>query len=95
MKLIQSTGSLYDFYLFPVQDQAVSRRLQVSFLNHLKSDAPRVIVLSSHNWPGDTFGYQQIERWPDFEHLLAEKYRLESEFLAEADFAGYRIYVLK
>jgi hypothetical protein len=95
MKLVQTTGSLYDFYLFPVRDQAVTRGLKEDFLDQLKLKAPRIIVLSSQNWPGDTFGYQQIERWPAFSHLLADKYYLEYEFLERAGFVGYRIYVLK
>jgi hypothetical protein len=94
MKLEQTTGSIYDFYLFPKQGNAVTAELQNRFLRQMEANPPQVIVLSSHTWPGDTFRYEQVNNWPAFAGLLQRRYRLDREFPRPVLTAGYRIYVL-
>jgi hypothetical protein len=94
MKLMQSTGFIYDYYLFPKQTNAVTAALQARFLQEITSKPPEVIVFSSHTWPGDTYSYQQIERWPAFRDLLQRRYRVVRELPQQRGSAGYRIYRL-
>jgi hypothetical protein len=95
-QLVQSTGYIYDFYLFPEKGNAVTAALQKRFLAKMAAAPPTVIVLSSHTWPGDTYSYSQLERWPAFQNFLERMYRLRKEQpMLSDDLAGYRIYTLK
>ena len=95
MKLVQATGFIYDFYLFPEKDTAVTRELQQRFLEKMKESPPKVIVLSSHIWPGDTYGYEELSRWPAFEDFLERSYQpaLVRPRIHRA--MGYEVFVLK
>jgi len=103
MRLVQSTGFLYDFYLFPEHPTAVTDALQTKFLTQITSAPPKVIILSAHTWPstaihdesGNTYSYDQLARWPAFEQLLATRYTLSREVPNPPESAGYRIYRLK
>ena len=94
MKLVQSTGFIYDFYLFPKTATAVTRPLQQQFMEQLQTRRPEVIVLSSHIWPGDEQGYGEIANLPGFPQLLQGSYKLDTVFNATPGEAGFRIYVL-
>jgi hypothetical protein len=94
MQLLQSTGFIYDFYLFPKDPKPVSRQLQEKFLGQIISQPPRVIVLSAHTWPDDTFSYEQISNFPAFRAILARHYTLYSERPSVSKIAGYRLYIL-
>ena len=96
MRLTQSTGFIYDFYLFPQKHNALTSELQARFMTEVTSRPPQLIIVSSHTWPGDTQGYGQMANFPELPRLLTERYRLEREFVAPSDrSAGYRIYELK
>jgi hypothetical protein len=102
LRLVQSTGFLQDFYLFPEHPNAVTDALQTKFLNQINFAPPKVIVLSAHTWPsttlhdnsGDTYSYDQLTRWPAFDQLLAQRYTLAREIPNPPYSAGYRIYTL-
>ncbi|HEV2646730.1 MAG TPA: hypothetical protein VGU46_10225 [Acidobacteriaceae bacterium] len=96
MQLVQSTGFIYDFYLFPEHNTPLTAALQTRFLNQITSNPPQVIVLSSHTWPGDFQGYGHTAYFPALTTLLAQKYRLDTDFHTPWDASfGYRIYALK
>lgn len=97
MKLVQSTGFIYDYYLFPEKAAPVTDALQARFLREMTAAPPRVIVLSSHTWPGESLSYDQIQRWPAFGQFLASRYELTTEYAGDRarNIAGYRIYTLK
>lgn len=94
MKLVQTTGFIYDFYLFPPQTNASTQPLQAQFLREMSARPPRVIVLSAHIWPGDYHGYQEVANWPAFSTWLGSHYQLDTEFPGTGR-DGYRIYTLK
>jgi hypothetical protein len=94
LKLVQDTGFMYDFYLFPKTANAVVVPLRARFLQQITRSPPKVIVISAHNWPGDTLGYDQLDRWPAFTDLLRRNYRLVRELPSLPQDAGYRIYAL-
>jgi hypothetical protein len=94
MKLLQSTGFIYDFYLFPKSMNPVSRNLQNRFLSEVAAQPPEVIILSAHTWPEDIYSYDQVDRFAAFRSLLERDYRLDREEPSEPHRAGYRLYVL-
>ena len=94
MKLIQSTGFIYDFYLFPKTTTTVTRPLQQIFMEQLQTRRPEVIVLSSHIWPGNEQGYKEIANLPGFQEFLQQNYKLDTVFNVASGKAGFRIYVL-
>ncbi len=96
MQLVQSTGSLYDFYLFPEKATPLTAALQQRFLEQVTADPPYVFVLSQQVWPGDRLGYEKVGRWPAFQSFLADRYALaEDQPRLPGEFGGYRIYSLK
>jgi hypothetical protein len=95
MQLVQSTGFLYDFYLFPARENSVARQMQQRFLARMEAAPPKVLVLSSHVWPGDTYGYEQVARWPEFKDFLTHKYELGPSCPQRGKAAGFEIFLRK
>jgi hypothetical protein len=96
LQLVQSTGFIYDFVLFPERPTAVTDALQSRFMRLISARPPRVFVLSEQVWPGGGRGYTQLMRWPAFAQFLQQNYALETQHdKGPADMSGYRIYVLK
>jgi hypothetical protein len=91
MQLQPSTGSMYDFYLFPPSPTALTISLQSRVYSAIEANPPQVIVLSAHNWPEERLTYDELARWPAFEDLLWQKYRMTTDFY-EPGMGGYRIY---
>ncbi|PYP92090.1 MAG: hypothetical protein DMG65_05575 [Candidatus Angelobacter sp. Gp1-AA117] len=87
LKLVQSTGFLYDFYFYQFPDQPYVRQLRLRFLKELDAARPDLLVISNQSWPDPRLGYTRLDQWPDFRNSLAENYKLEVETL------GYKIYV--
>jgi hypothetical protein len=96
LQLVQSTGFIYDFVLFPERPTAVTDALQSRFMRLISARPPRVFVLSEQDWPGGGRGYTQLPRWPAFAQFLQQNYLLETQHdESSTDKSGYRIYVLK
>jgi hypothetical protein len=96
LQIVQSTGFIYDYYLFPEHATAVTLSLQNRFLEQVRADPPKVFILSQQIWPGDTLGYQQLARWALFNSFIAQRYTLSEEYVhGPKDDAGYRLYLLK
>jgi hypothetical protein len=91
-QLVQSTGFIYDFYLFPAHPAPVTDELQQRFLSIVEKNPPRVIVLTSHDWPAMQ-DFAKLERWPAFEQWLNSHYALSVE--RRPTDRAYRIYVLR
>ena len=96
MRLMQATGFIYDFYLFPERDTPVTGQLQASFLAATTARPPRVLILSSQIWPGDRFGYDELDRWPAFRDFLEANYTLASSYQqSPGPSPGYQLYLLR
>ena len=87
LKLVQSTGFLYDFYFYHFPDQPFVRQLRLQFLKELDVARPDLLVISNQSWPDPRLSYNRMDEWPDFRNSLEANYRLGVETL------GYRIYV--
>lgn len=103
MRLIQSTGFVYDEFLFAApntmttQQAAVQSRLRREFIEHLQSNLPLVMVVMPRLFPAGPYHYAKLGLWPAMEVLLDRCYRLNAErnFPAGAGYhrAGYRLYL--
>ena len=87
LKLVQSTGFLYDFYFYQFPDQPYIRQLRLRFLKEMDAARPDLLIISSQSWPDSKLGYKRLDQWPDFRNSLDANYKLEEEL------PGYRIYV--
>jgi hypothetical protein len=93
--IVQSTGFIYDYYLFPETPATATERLQPEFLTAMQQRRPRIIIQSADIFPGSTIGYGQVARWPAFAEWLASHYNLAKEQPTSGKDVGYRIYELK
>ncbi|MEO8737131.1 MAG: hypothetical protein ABI380_11385 [Edaphobacter sp.] len=102
MRLIQSTGFVYDEFLFTAPDAVSPRQsivraeLRRELLDQLTARPPKVIVVMPRLFPLGPDHYAKLGRWPDFLRFLDNCYAIQ----VERDFAsgreyhrGYRLYV--
>jgi len=81
LRLLQSTGFLYDCYAYEGTDQRAYRK---EFLSALQAARPQTIVFSSQFCLEQRYGFERIDRWPELKRLLAENYRLDGGWQARA-----------
>ncbi len=96
LRLVQSTGVLYDEFLFGPHMPLEVSQLRDGFGARLAAMPPRVIVVTKGLFPEGPDGYAKLERWPWFADFLKAQYSLQTE----RDFGtgstgplGYRIYL--
>lgn len=107
MKLIQSTGTLYDCYMLwpaPSREQSLARS---QFWNAIAADPPRVFIVNNRTCAATTFNdgpYGKLQRWPQFAAFLSANYTLYDDRAAAhpplwnrdpGPTPGYRIYLRK
>jgi hypothetical protein len=96
LRLVQSTGYISDFYLFPRQPTPLTDEYQKRFYQSVTENPPAVFILSSHTWPGDSFGYSKVSNFPLLQQLLENRYKVRNEhFKGSNSLAGYKLYVRK
>jgi hypothetical protein len=103
MQLVQSTGFVYDEFLFAApstmttQQAAAQKSLRREILAKLQSNLPQVIVAMPRLFPSGPDHYAKLGLWPAMETLLDRCYQLDAErnFPAGAGYhrAGYRLYL--
>jgi hypothetical protein len=102
MKLVQSTGLFYDFYLFGIRPDAsgvpailVNRE---KFVRQWDANPPEVVVVDSTLYPDIRPDFGKLNNWPEFRDMLDANYTLYSDRrfgYGEAGPMRYRIYVRK
>jgi hypothetical protein len=78
MRLRQSTGFLYDCYLFASPNRAeipVRDRYRSAFLTAYRSASPGIVILTNQFCFGDPRGFNKLNLWPTFAQDLAQHYR--------------------
>ena len=102
MTLTQSTGLLYDCYVFAPQKSAAKEAVREDFWKRIHASPPSILIITDQwcfNLPS---GYAKLSEWPQFSQYLDEMYSLSFErkpepggyrHLATWPF-GYRIYKL-
>jgi hypothetical protein len=114
MGLVQSTGLVYDFMIFGTQNTPIQREMRQRVWEQLQRNPPQVFIVRSYLWPNhpcslgiapddaaawEQARYGKLATWPQFDQILAQKYRLDrertfAEISAPCRFAeGYRMYV--
>jgi hypothetical protein len=100
LRLLQSTGLVYDYYIFGPNDNPAIAFVRQRFWSQFITNRPRVIILGRWLYPERADDYGKLNRWPAFRDYLHQHYVL----LAERSFPppksgilgyGYRIYVLR
>jgi hypothetical protein len=100
LHLLQSTGLVYDYYIFgPSNDRAIAY-VQRRFWSQFIENRPRVVILGRWLYPEGADDYSKLNRWPAFHNYLDRHYRLyeERSFTPPRPGLfgyGYRIYVLR
>ncbi len=100
MKLVQSTGFLYDCYAFGPGDNKTVLAYREAFWKALSAHPPSVFIVSSQNC-GYPPSFQKLERWPALNALIQTQYQLNKQVFPPdpirwarqpATPYGYRIY---
>ncbi|NYF91719.1 hypothetical protein RBB79_18830 [Tunturiibacter empetritectus] len=105
MRLVQSTGYLYDCYMLSNQPGAEQDRSREAFWHAIMKNPPAVFVVSSNDCDPATqrpgYTYQKMSRWPQFDDYLQANYHLDVERIpphmvnagsSPSKPLGYRIY---
>jgi hypothetical protein len=79
MRLPQSTGFLYDCYLF-TDPSAERERYRTAFWTAYKTAQPRVLVVTNQFCFWDPRGFKKLDEWPAFTADLDQNYRKQSEW---------------
>jgi hypothetical protein len=96
MRLVQSSGEIYDEFLFGPRQSKTLQENEAKLVEAFQIDPPNVIVVSRWLFNDGPDNYLKLAMWPEFEEYLSTNYRLynEREFKgAETGPVGYRIYV--
>ena len=98
LKLVQSTGLIYDYFIFGSLNEPVIQRARQQTWNELQQNVPQVIVMGRGSFPDATDNtYNKIEGWPALSAFLNTNYSVPAERAfspAECGIRGYRLYVL-
>ena len=97
MRLVQSTGLMYDFWVFGTDQEkavVVSRR---RFWQQLQQNPPTAFIVGPDLYPNGPDGYAKLKRWAQFSHYLGTNYNLYDErTFGSANYPlAYRIYLRK
>jgi len=78
MQLEQSTGFLYDCYMFQATDNPVVRQYRETFWDALSARRPDVLIVSNQDC-GRPNSFDKINRWPELASLISSQYLLYRE----------------
>lgn len=79
MRLLQSTGLVYDYYIFGPRKSPAIAYVRQRFWNQFISNRPRVIILGRWLYPERADDYSKLNRWPAFRDYLNQHYALYTE----------------
>jgi hypothetical protein len=102
MRVVQSTGMLYDEFLFNPSGQRAVDDARASFLGQIERRPPLVFVVTDPLFPAGPDHYAKLAQWPEFAAWLDARYTLEEERRFTVGVqevgrmvvpVGYRVYV--
>ena len=88
LKYPQATRFVFTFHLFHVIDNPYIKKLRAEFLNTLKREVPKILLMSYETATGEQRDYDYIKQFPELYAWINENYRLALEN------NEYRIYEL-
>lgn len=80
LRLLQSSGFLYDCYLFTPSQNSTSLTSRRQFWEAYRRNPPQAIVLTSQFCFGQD-SFQKIANWPEFSEELDRSYKLVTEWV--------------
>lgn len=103
MRLVQSTGFVYDEFLFALPNEMTAREANVQtalrgeFLNEIRANLPQVVIVTPRLFPAGPYDYAKLDHWPQAAALLSDCYDLQTErYFADGrnyHRNGYRLYL--
>jgi hypothetical protein len=96
MGLVQSTGMMYDFFLFGDARSLPVRDARRFFWKGMAANPPEVIVVGLGAFPAENADYSKLAKWPQFAAYLSQNYVVEDEQKfkpGEGGPLGFRLYV--
>lgn len=79
LRLVQSTGYLYDCYFFHQPQNAVTLRMREDFLSEMSASPPEAIIVSNQDCLGEPLAWPRPDAWPQFSAWLDANYSLAVE----------------
>ena len=79
MQLLQTSGFLYDEFLFHPSGPRAINDTRVAFWTAMQAHPPLVLVVSDPLFPSGPDHYAKLEQWPEFFRWLNQEYELEVE----------------
>ena len=104
LSLVQSSGYLYDCYLFTAKQNLVSVTYREGFWRAYTGSRPKVVVLTDQFCFGGSDGFARLNNWPLLKNDLASNYVEKVDWQTKArqhwwsrpePSAAFRIYVRK
>ena len=101
LQLVQSTGHLYDEFLFNTPT-SYTLKYRAALLKSFAVHPPAIIVVMANLFPAGPTNYSKLDRWPEFENWLQENYSLYTQRVPNRRVRsiggyyvppGYRIYI--
>jgi hypothetical protein len=96
MGLVQSTGLIYDFFLFNPPAAQPVRYARQFFWNEMLTQPPEVIIVRRGGFPPGPVDYDKLQLWPHFAAWLRQNYEVRDQKnfrKLESGPAGFRLYV--
>jgi hypothetical protein len=104
MRLVQSSGWMYDEFLFGAERGDVVAASRQRFWAAFEARPPRVIIVVDGLFPAGPAGFGKLALWPEFDAELERNYRIEDEvtppdavywWARKDEPRSYRVYVRK
>ncbi len=79
MRLVQSTGLLYDCYFVTPHPTEASILARSQLLRQWTQDPPEVFVVTSQMCLGNPPDFAKLHNWPELDQLLQQHYTMQAE----------------
>lgn len=96
MRLLQSTGLAYDYFIFGDPREQPVQRVRAVFWRQFLRNPPQVIIVTEGLYPNHPWDYRKLSEWPRFSTYLGSHYILwrQTEFAPNpAGARGFRVYL--
>jgi hypothetical protein len=99
LKLAQSTGLIYDFFIFDSSSAQAVKDARQRFWQQMMADPPAVILMGQGPFPSGKPGYDRLQNWPQLADYVQRNYVVfdERDDLPRDQLnreLGFRMYVL-
>jgi hypothetical protein len=102
MQLVQTSGQIYDEFLFQPPSREAIRDSRSTFAQEVHANPPLLFIVTASLFPSGPGGYDKLAQWPRFDDWLNQHYALAVERTPTTGYrsmgrpvipGGYRVYV--